>query len=102
MGSVFSKKKTRNMLPTAFVFLHYFSIFFQHYAIMQVGRIVQLNSHCLHFDKKIGFVSVLVIKGVRRKEPLFFLQFLYVYNAIKLFWIYFHHKISLSVVCLNF
>ena len=57
MGSVFSKKK-RNILPTAFVFLHYFSIFFfQHYAIRQVGRIVQLNSHCLHFDKKIGFVS---------------------------------------------
>ena len=72
MGSVFSKKK-RNILPTAFVFLHYFSIFFfQHYAIMQVGRIVQLNSHCLHFDKKIGFVSLLIIKGVRRKEPLFF------------------------------
>ena len=69
---------------------------------MQVGRIVQLNSHCLHFDKKIGFVSLLIIKGVQRKEPLFFLQFLYVYNAIKLFWIYFHHKISLSVVCLNF
>ena len=101
MGSVFSKKKTRNMLPTAFVFLHYFSIFFQHYAIMQVGRIVQLNSHCLHFDKKIGFVSSDHQRRMSEGTFVFFLLFLYVYIAIKLFWIFFITKLALFVCIFN-